>query len=174
MRNGWIKTIFDLIRPRRKSLGGMTLTAAILFQNDEYRRSSHVLRFTKVGKELMPQSQRVVRDLCPNLYILSRLKNWAENMFPEITRFELSCAEGWHQEDFLILFQGRKYSWDRCMLSSELFPGVCSLKANVSEHPVCSIFIGELVWSVTRVENVEFGSKNSLSPLEGGSRDGSR
>jgi hypothetical protein len=33
----------------------------------------------------------------------------------------------------------------RCMLSSGLFPGVCSLRANVSEHYVCSIFTGELV-----------------------------
>jgi hypothetical protein len=29
------------------------------------------------------------------------------------------------------------------MLSSELFPGGCSTNANVSEHPVCSTFIGE-------------------------------
>jgi hypothetical protein len=28
-----------------------------------------------------------------------------------------------------------------CMFSSGLFPGVCSLNANVSEHSVCSIFI---------------------------------
>ena len=30
MRNRWITTICDLIRPRGKSLGGVTLTAAIL------------------------------------------------------------------------------------------------------------------------------------------------
>jgi hypothetical protein len=29
------------------------------------------------------------------------------------------------------------------MFSFRLFPGVCSLNANVSEHPVCTIFIGE-------------------------------
>jgi hypothetical protein len=29
------------------------------------------------------------------------------------------------------------------MLSSGLFPGACNLNANVSEHSVCSIFIGE-------------------------------
>jgi hypothetical protein len=29
------------------------------------------------------------------------------------------------------------------MLSSGLFPGVCSLNANVSEHSVYSIFIGK-------------------------------
>jgi hypothetical protein len=29
------------------------------------------------------------------------------------------------------------------MLPSGLFTGVCSLNANVSEHTVCSIFIGE-------------------------------
>jgi hypothetical protein len=28
------------------------------------------------------------------------------------------------------------------LLSSGIFTGVCSLSANVSEHPVCSIFIG--------------------------------
>jgi hypothetical protein len=31
------------------------------------------------------------------------------------------------------------------MLSSGLFTGVSSLNANVSEHTVCSIFIGEYV-----------------------------
>jgi hypothetical protein len=31
----------------------------------------------------------------------------------------------------------------RLTLSSGLFPGVCSLNANVSEHSVCSILIGE-------------------------------
>jgi hypothetical protein len=30
MRNRWITIIYDLIRPRGKSLGGVTLTAAIL------------------------------------------------------------------------------------------------------------------------------------------------
>jgi hypothetical protein len=30
MRNRWITTIYDLIRPRGKSFGGVTLTAAIL------------------------------------------------------------------------------------------------------------------------------------------------
>jgi len=30
MRNRWITTICDLIRPRGRSLGGVTLTAAIL------------------------------------------------------------------------------------------------------------------------------------------------
>jgi hypothetical protein len=30
MRNRWITTICDLIRPREKSIGGVTLTAAIL------------------------------------------------------------------------------------------------------------------------------------------------
>jgi hypothetical protein len=40
------------------------------------------------------------------------------------------------------------------MLSSGLFSGVCSLNANVSEHSVCSIFIGEWERSVTAVENV--------------------
>jgi hypothetical protein len=38
------------------------------------------------------------------------------------------------------------------MFSFGLFPGVCSLNANVSEHSVCSIFIGESVRSVTAVE----------------------
>jgi hypothetical protein len=33
------------------------------------------------------------------------------------------------------------------MLSSGLFPGVCSLNANVSEHSVCSILIGVKVRS---------------------------
>jgi hypothetical protein len=32
-----------------------------------------------------------------------------------------------------------------CILSFGLFPGVCSLNANVSEHSVCSIFMGEKV-----------------------------
>jgi hypothetical protein len=35
------------------------------------------------------------------------------------------------------------------MLSSGLFPGVCSLNGVVSEHRVWSIFIGGWVWSVT-------------------------
>jgi hypothetical protein len=38
------------------------------------------------------------------------------------------------------------------MFSFGLFPGVCSLNANVSEHTVCSIFIGESVRSVEAVE----------------------
>jgi hypothetical protein len=38
------------------------------------------------------------------------------------------------------------------MFPFELFPGVWSLNANVSEHSVCSIFIGESVGSVTAVE----------------------
>jgi hypothetical protein len=42
------------------------------------------------------------------------------------------------------------------MLSSGLFYGVCSLNANVSQHSVCSISIGEWVWSVTAVENVRY------------------
>jgi hypothetical protein len=33
-----------------------------------------------------------------------------------------------------------------------LFPDIWSLNANVWEHSVCPIFIGELVWSVTAVE----------------------
>jgi hypothetical protein len=33
------------------------------------------------------------------------------------------------------------------MFAFGLFPGVCSLNASVSEHPVCSIFIGEYVRS---------------------------
>jgi hypothetical protein len=41
------------------------------------------------------------------------------------------------------------------MLSSELFPGVCSLNANVLEHCVCSMFIGE--WGRTQCsETLEF------------------
>jgi hypothetical protein len=31
------------------------------------------------------------------------------------------------------------------MLSSELFPGVCNLNTNISEHPICSIFISEQI-----------------------------
>jgi hypothetical protein len=42
------------------------------------------------------------------------------------------------------------------MISYRLFPGVCSLNANVVEHSVCSIFIGEWVWSVTSVEKVGY------------------
>jgi hypothetical protein len=33
------------------------------------------------------------------------------------------------------------------MFAFGLFPGVCSLHANISEHSVCSIFIGEYVRS---------------------------
>jgi hypothetical protein len=42
------------------------------------------------------------------------------------------------------------------MLSSGGFPGVCVLNANVSKHSICSIFIGELVRSVTAVENAGY------------------
>jgi hypothetical protein len=60
------------------------------------------------------------------------------------------------------------------VLSSEWFPSVRSLNANVSDHSVCSIFIGEWVWSVTVVEGVGYctwkGSKNSLSSSAGDSR----
>jgi hypothetical protein len=61
-----------------------------------------------------------------------------------------------------------------CILSSGLFTSVCNLSANVSEHSVCSIFIGEQVWSMTGVENVGYiygkrsGSKNSLTHSKGG------
>jgi hypothetical protein len=53
MRNRWITTICDLIRTRGKSLGGVTLTAAILFQ------------MTNIADLLMLcDSERAVRDLC--------------------------------------------------------------------------------------------------------------
>jgi hypothetical protein len=44
---------------------------------------------------------------------------------------------------FRIIFYFKLSSCFACrMLSSGLFPSVCSLNANVSEHCVCSIFIG--------------------------------
>jgi hypothetical protein len=49
------------------------------------------------------------------------------------------------------------------MLSSGLFTGVCSLNTNVSEHFVCSIFIGEWVCSVTAVENVGYCTWKGLA-----------
>jgi hypothetical protein len=49
------------------------------------------------------------------------------------------------------------------MFSFGLFPGVCSLNANVSEHCVCSIFIGESVWSVTAVEKVGYSGWKGLA-----------
>jgi hypothetical protein len=56
MRNRWITTICDLIRKRGKSLGGVTLTAAILFQ------------MTNIADLLMLcDLQRMVRDLWPIL-----------------------------------------------------------------------------------------------------------
>jgi hypothetical protein len=42
-------------------------------------------------------------------------------------------------------FGGNINQYGYRMLSSGLFPGVCSLNANVSEHSVCSTFIGESV-----------------------------
>jgi hypothetical protein len=64
------------------------------------------------------------------------------------------------------------------MLSFGFFPGVCSLNANVSEH--CLFHLHRRVgvkcdcgweWAVLYVKR--FGSKISLSPLEGGSQGGS-
>jgi hypothetical protein len=40
------------------------------------------------------------------------------------------------------------------MLSSGRFTGVCSLSADVSEHSVCSIFIGVWVWRMVLQNNV--------------------
>jgi hypothetical protein len=40
--------------------------------------------------------------------------------------------------------------------STKLFYGVCSLNADVSKQSVWSIFMGELVWSVTAVGNVGY------------------
>jgi hypothetical protein len=43
------------------------------------------------------------------------------------------------------------------VLSSGLFTSVSNLNANVAEHCVCSIFIGEWVWSVTGLDRVGAG-----------------
>jgi hypothetical protein len=52
-------------------------------------------------------------------------------------------------------FQNVALFWIR-IFSFGLFPGVCSLIANVSEHPVCSIFIGEWVLHTTQKKTYVF------------------
>jgi hypothetical protein len=61
------------------------------------------------------------------------------------------CTE-WRDSKLLLSVLDFKLSpcFECRMLSSGLFPGVCSLNANVSEHCVCSIFIPTHVWRWNR------------------------
>jgi hypothetical protein len=60
----------------------------------------------------------------------------------------------WVEKDMVTVLYFRDFKLPSCfkfhVLSSGLFPGVCSLNANVSEYSVCSIFIGGWVWVIPR------------------------
>jgi hypothetical protein len=77
---------------------------------------------------------------------------------------KLTADSAWETWTVSTAYEERcaRVTWDInevCRIfSSWLFPGVCSLNVNVSEHPVCSIFIGEWVWSVTAVKKVGYST----------------
>jgi hypothetical protein len=63
----------------------------------------------------------------------------------------LICLSEHHLREQVIIIHDFRFTlhFECCMFSFGLFSSVWSLIANILEHPVCSIFIGEWVQSVT-------------------------